>query len=325
MDPAADRGRRSGHVPDDPYYTTEATLLVARSKVAAEGKDPPRSYTDVESWLSLLENRSIELSAMQEFGLRDVPWKLTLPKFGRLITARHVPDTDLISLQFSFPDPGKAQQIAKYLVDKAIDANRALNQAEVRDTQKFLEHEQEEARNRRERLNQDLLTALSRSDTEALAARIRAFGLTFAELETQRREAMAAVAAADASVFGLLTRPALRAKLDSLESTITDVQKQADIWSRELSSRKQILQELTDRYESADREYRQLTLRTNEARIVVGSRSQDLKLLDAPYLPERPDWPRRGLFAAIAFQLALLGTTLVAFLLDYIALRRSRL
>jgi uncharacterized protein involved in exopolysaccharide biosynthesis len=308
-----------------PYYTTEATLLVSWSKVSSEGKEPPRSYADVESYLALLENRSIELDAMEHFHLRGKPWELTLPKFSRLVTARRVPDTDLVSLELSFPDPDQSLQIATYLVDKAIEANRALNQGEARDTQKFLEQELDQARQRRERLNAELAAALKSSNSSALEARLKAFEKTFGELETQRREAQAAVSEAEASMLGFLVRPGLHAKLQSLEETVLDLQTRADAWSQELATRRQTIQELRDRYESADRTYRELALRSNEASVLVGSRSQNLKLIDAPYRPERPSWPRHWLVAAVAGQLALAGTTLAAFLLDYIAARRSRL
>src|SRR6188768_107629 len=67
------------------YYMTEATLLVSQSKVSAQGMDPPRPYSEVESYVALFENNSIAIQAVERFGLRQAPWSLTLPKFGRLI------------------------------------------------------------------------------------------------------------------------------------------------------------------------------------------------------------------------------------------------
>jgi uncharacterized protein involved in exopolysaccharide biosynthesis len=308
-----------------PYYATEATLLVARSKVSAEGKDPPRHASEVDSYLSLIENNSIYLEAIEEFGLRETPWRLTLPKFSRLVSVRHVPGSDLIGLRFSFPDPDKSRQIAAFLVQRAIERNRALNQAEAIETQKFLEQELEQARQRRERLNSELVAYRRSADTTALEARLKAFTRAFEKLDTQRHKAEADLAEAEAGWLGVFELSGLQARLKRLEQSLAAQERQADAWSQEYAARKQTIRDLSDRYETADRVYRQLAMRTNEALVLVGSRSQDLKLLDEPFRPERKSWPRQGLVAAVVSQVSLLGMTLLAFLLDYIASRRSRL
>ena len=307
------------------YYMTEATVMVSPSKVSSEGMEPPRPYIEVESYVSLFENNSIELQAIERFGLREAPWGLTLPKFRRLVRVRQVPQTDLISVQFSFPDPELSQKIASFLVQNAVERNRELNQAEALDAQKLVEAELERARVRRDQLRDDLADYRKSHDFTALRAQLDAYAETYASLDTARRKTEGEVAEAEASPLGRFLLPGYQAKLQRLNATIEDLKRQADGWTQEYAIRRQGVEDRTDRYESADKVVAELESHASEARVLVGSRSVDLKLIDVPFLPEERSWPRRGLVAFVAAQVGLLGMILLAFLLDYIALRRSRL
>lgn len=371
-----------------PYYTTEATVLVSKSKVAEEGKEPDTTYTEIESYTTLLENNSAALAAMDKFRLREAPHEMTLRSFQRLLKVRFLPKTDIVTISFSFPDAALCQQITRFLIDRAIETNRELNRSEALESQKFLATELKRASDTREQIQTRLSEYRKSSDSGSVEgfrnAALRNVGVLdelrrtvesevangeAALVEAEKRQAglsrtietksilsknatyeQLVSRMTDRALVELLSAPFLiemvsssyeqsqaelvriatklagdRAQLQKLNESLADLQAKAEQWNQELAIRREVIKDLSDQYEVSNKVYEQLAMRYNEATVTVGSRSQDLRLVDAPFQPEKKSWPQTGLIALISLQLGLLVLTLTAFLLDYVGRRRSRL
>jgi uncharacterized protein involved in exopolysaccharide biosynthesis len=369
-----------------PEYTTQASVLVVKSKVAEEGKEPSHTPTSIESYISLLDNNTIYLRAMERFRLREKPYEMKLKHLQKSLKVRFLPKTDLLSVTFRFPDPELSQKIAQFVVEQAVEHNRELNRAEALESQEFLHKELELARARRDEIQARLLELRRDFDSGALEglrnAALRNLGvidelrrtveakvasgeaalvegearLAALPLKIERRSELSREATyqqtvariADTSLAELLGVPFVveevswahassaievvkiamqlsgdRAELQRLTESLADLHTKAEQWNREYAMRRETIKDLSDQYQVANRVYEQIAMRYNEATVTVGSRSHDLRLVDAPFLPEQHSWPQRGLVALVVGQLSLVLLTLAAFLLDYVARRRS--
>ena len=114
-----------------------------------------------------------------------------------------------------------------------------------------------------------------------------------------------------------------REELAELDNLLSVLNARAENWNGEMAVREETIKDLQDRYEVANKVYEGLALHYNEATVRVSSRSQDLRIVDPPFLPEKPSWPRRGLVLIVITQLSLIVLSGLSFFLDYLQRRKQ--
>jgi len=126
-------------------YTASVTLLVSKSKVGE--KTMPFDYTmlELDTYVSLVKNRDSLVEALEIYALDEPPFGYRLEELEDCVEVRQPRNTDLLALEVTLPDPVKAREVARFLVQRATEQNLELLQLESKQSRDMFHDEVLEA------------------------------------------------------------------------------------------------------------------------------------------------------------------------------------
>lgn len=129
----------------DDQYTASVKLLVSKSKVG--DKPNPIDYTmlELDTYVHLATSRDSLAAAMEKFGLAEPPFEYRLEDFEQCVEVKQLRNTDLLQILVTLDDPGRAQQVADFLAERAVENNFDLLKRESEQSRQLFEGEVKEA------------------------------------------------------------------------------------------------------------------------------------------------------------------------------------
>ena len=156
-----------------PQYEALAVVRLTESKLGDEVE-----VARPENFRPLLENKAIAADLIDEFQLVAEPRFVFGSAGGGLIppdgfirdslSVEQVSGTSLFRVRVRHVDPQKAAAVANRLVERAVEMNRHVNQAEVAAARDYIKSQLDEARSRLDGVKARLITAQQESQIDAL-------------------------------------------------------------------------------------------------------------------------------------------------------------
>jgi uncharacterized protein involved in exopolysaccharide biosynthesis len=307
----------------------EASVTIAVRPITGDQLPP----TAIAAVRKLFENRSAAASVVKELGLDRAPHHLTAERFVKShLTTEQVRGSDLLQTYVRLTTPDLAARAANRIVQEVAALNRRLSQKETASADEFLGLEVQKARERAERLNQEILAYkrkaqidLARQDAErALSRRDRLAELTV-EIESEKaalkraeeelaKENPAAREArgTDALAYQIASARMRLSAREREQQELTRSRASSDSQQAQLNAlydKEAGLKRLESERDLALKFYGDLSTRYEQARIQAASKALQLDIVDSAVPPERASQPRTASNVAVGAAVGFLGST----------------
>ena len=299
-------------------YTATARVVIdlpagndLRSPIAVS----PIYLESLKTYESFASSDSLFRKAIDKFGLREAAagWaEESLKK--RVLKVAIVHNTRILEISATLPDARKAQAVAQFVAESAVEMNRSLSATGDQDLIRSAEHQQEEVHKRLEATNASWTRLLAHEPIEELhtalenAAKLRAIieeEVANAEVEladVNEREKHAP-AAEQASIRNEQTN--VRARLDAMRKQLDAIGRQTVEQDRLLAERMGHRDALEAQLKADQAALTAAEGRLRDARGEAGRRGERLVIIDPGIVPERPSSPNVALNIAGALLLGL--------------------
>jgi uncharacterized protein involved in exopolysaccharide biosynthesis len=272
-------------------YTATCRILVE----APAGSDPHGSMAvssiyleSLKTYVAFAASDSLFQRGLGQFHLRRRYPRGSIESLkAGILKVAMIPDTKIMELRVTLPDPKTAQALAQYLAEETIRLNRTITQESDRDLTQGIEKDEADARVRLreseaawnrmvaeqpiERLQQEVQNGEDlKSSLERQILRAEADGDAGAQAETWRRQ---------------------------LAQVEKDVTAKEDLLAKRLAERDRLDTQLI----ASRSAYASVQNRLDQVRGELGYRGERLKIIDPGVVPEQPSSPNISLnvFAAL--------------------------
>ena len=182
----------------NPVYEAHSTVLIFTPKFGDTSSPVPVIST--ANFEPIIESRGQIAKLIKEFHLDEPPMRLTPDRFvADALSVEEVRQTNLIRIKVRLSDPVLASRVLNRLLDLALEFNRQLSQRESVFARDFIKIEVEQARARRDDLQNKLITLeksaqldLVKRDVETLLLQRADLHKVLVDIEAQRGELAAA-------------------------------------------------------------------------------------------------------------------------------------
>jgi uncharacterized protein involved in exopolysaccharide biosynthesis len=303
-------------------YTATATLVIE-----PPGGSDPRAATAVSAiYLESLKtyeqyaaSDSLFEKARQKFHLEEGPGSpATETLRRRVLRVLKLPDTKVLQIRATLPDPKQAQALVQFLAEETVALNRSvgnLSEAEAL-TQVRKQVEQAGAKLAQAR---DQFNAASAGGSEGvLSDEVRDLSDLKGRLNEQMAEARTSLAELSAragaqsnglapgfDASGSRENPqqeiaAARARGTALEQQIATVNRDLTQKAAALAAARARSDQTRDQLRAADADFEAMSHRANELAGSSGLRTEQLQIIDPGIVPQQPSFPNLPLFTGAA-------------------------
>lgn len=284
-------------------YTARAEILIEPPANAAASPLTPIYFESLRAFETMASSDSLFRRAMQRFHLRDAPIE-TLKRRVLKVTKLH--ETKILEIAVTLHDPVQAQAMAQYLAEQTVAMSRetsALNDADM-----LVEVEKNAAGARKQlgEAESALAEYASKNPVENLRAEMQTLSYTREDLRRDLLEARTELAQASAEKDSSRAG-GLRARVESLEKQDADLAQRIDERTVEISKRQARTEEFEEKVRAASLGLETAERRLREFQAAVGTRSEQLRVIDPGVVPEKASFPLVGLNVALAIGVALIG------------------
>ncbi len=299
-------------------YTATATLVIE----PPSGMDP-RGATAVSAiYLESLKtyeqyaaSDSLFERARQKFHLKEGPGgPATETLRRRVVRVLKLPDTKVLQIRATLPDPKQAQELVQFLAEETVALNRSVaNQSEeeaLTEVRKQVGEAGARVAQARERFH-----AADAAGTEGvLADEVRDLSDLKGRLTEQLAETTTAVAelgardAAQSSSFAPADgRENLKEEIAAARARETALKGQIEAVNRDLTKQAAALaaararaDRSRDDLRAAETAFEAVSRRANDLAGSAGLRTEQLRIIDPGIVPQQPSFPNLPLFTAVA-------------------------
>lgn len=323
-------------------YTATASILIE----PPAGNDPrgatavsPVYLESLKTYEHLASSDTLFAQALDHLKLRDTHSNTPMESLKRrVLRVTKLRDTKVLEISATLEDPGKAQALAHYIAQQAVDLNKSLDDRSQRDLSEqarlFLEsassrvHQAEQARN--QFLAQSPIVAIEDAITSGLKLKAQIQSdLSYAKTELAEYEAQfahpsgASTSASPATLSqGIVSQ---RANVAALEQQEKDLEQQLAKNSLVFELRRHQRDMLDAELLAARTQYEAANTKNNDILSSSAFRGERLDIIDPGVVPQRPSFPNLPLNIVVAFLAAAIGWLLyVAIGFSYSRLRTLR-
>lgn len=281
-------------------YTATARVVIeppAGTDLRAAMAVSPIYLESLKTYELFAASDSLFQKAVEHFALGGAPVE-SLKR--RVLKVQIIRNTRIMEIAVTLADPKKAQAMAKFLAESAVELNRSSTAESDQELLRGLLDQEREARRRLEETEKAVTQAAASEPTDGLQAAIEQSGDSRAKLE----QSVQSVELELADVGDRLKQatPAEQAELRKEESNalarLAAMRKQLQEFDAQTAQRERLLatrQAHRDRLD-AERKVAQTALvaaegKVREARGESGYRGERLKIIDPGIVPERPSSP----------------------------------
>jgi uncharacterized protein involved in exopolysaccharide biosynthesis len=300
-------------------YTATATLVIE----PPSGMDP-RGATAVSAiYLESLKgyeqyaaSDSLFERARQKFHLEEGPATETLRR--RVLRVLKLPDTKVLQIRATLPDPRQAQSLVQFLAEETVALNRSVesqsehesitevrkqvaeagaqvarareqfNAADAAGAEGVLSDEVRDLSGLKGRLNEQLVETSTALAELSARATVPSDGFTAADKRESLPQEIAAARAREAALKGQIA--AIDRDLTQKAATLAAARARAD------RSR--------DELRAAETSFEAVSRRATEVEASAGLRTEQLRIIDPGIVPQQPSFPNLPLFSAAALLLS---------------------
>ena len=290
-------------------YTAAARLVIeppAGTDLRAAMAVSPIYLESLKTYEQFASSDSVFQKAVERFGLGGAPVE-SLKR--RVLKVQILRNTRIMEIAVTLPDPKKAQAMARFLAESAVDLNRS---SVAESDEELLRGITAQERNARERLTEaekSWAHAVTEEPTESLRAAIEQSADTRAKLDEQVQSVQLEIADVGERLkqAGTSEQAELRREESNARARLAEMRKQVQEFDRQNAERERLLatrQSHRDRADAerraAQTEFTAVEARVREARGESGYRGERLKIIDPGIVPQRPSSPNLPLNMAAA-------------------------
>ena len=287
-------------------YTATARLVI----------EPPAG-TDLRAAMAVSPIYLESLKTYEHFAASDSLFQKAVNRFAlrgsgieslkrRVLKVQTVRNTRILEISVTLPDPKKAQAMAAFLAESAVDLNRSSVAESDQDLLRGIAEQEREARAHLIEAEKSWAKTMSNAPTAGLQAAIEQAADTRAKLEQQVQSVELEIAdIAERIKQSGADMAELRKEESNARARLAEMRKQLQDFDRQSGAREQLLavrQADRDRADAerkaAQTELLAIETRLREARGESGYRGERLKIIDPGIVPERPSSPNLPLNAA---------------------------
>jgi len=299
-------------------YTATATLVIE----PPSGMDP-RGATAVSAiYLESLKtyeqfaaSDSLFERARQEFHLEEGPGPVATETLRRrVLRVLKLPDTKVLQIQATLPDPKQAQALVQFLAEETVALNRAVENQSEHEALTEVRTQVDEAGAKLAQAREQFNTSAAGGIEGVLAAEVRDLSDLKGRLNEQLAEAntslaeLSARAGAQAKGFAAAdNREDLQQEIAAARARGTALAGQISIVNRDLTQKASALaaarariDQSSDQLRAADAAFGAMSRRANELAGSSGLRAEQLRIIDPGIVPQQPSFPNTPLFTGAA-------------------------
>jgi len=301
-------------------YTATARIVIdppAGNDGRASLAVSPIYLESLKTYETFALSDSLFQKAIAQFSLRHMLGSAPIESIKkRVLRVDTVRNTRILEIAATLPDPRKAQGLARFLAESAVEMNRSMVSEGDRELLQGMEREQHEVQTRlrqteaawAEQLSRepvdDLQAALSQTSELRYAIQQQAQSVELEIADTAERAKQAS-----ASELAELRKEEsnARARLLELEKQLQELDRRNAQREKELALRMARRDKAESDRKVAQAELTAIETRLQQARGDTGFRGERLKVIDPGIVPERPSSPNipLNLFAAMLLGLVL--------------------
>jgi uncharacterized protein involved in exopolysaccharide biosynthesis len=290
-------------------YTATARLII----------EPPAG-TDLRSAMAVSPIYLESLKTYEQLASSDSLFQKAVDRFGlggttieslkrRVLRVQIVRNTRIMEIAVTLPDPKKAQELAKFLAESAVELNRSSVAESDQDLVRGIAEQERDVRARLAESEKAWAQVMASEPTESLVAELEQSADTRAKMQEQIRSVELEIADVGERLkqAGAAEQAELRKEASNARARLTEMHKQLQDSDRQNAARERLLATRhthRDQIES-ERKARLTALeaidnRLREARGESGYRGERLKVIDPGIVPQRPSSPNLPLNVAAA-------------------------
>lgn len=219
-----------GLLPDE--YAAVAYVEVVKSRSGLRTGQNDITALPLDTFTYYVKEASAAHTVMQQYGLREPPYRLRLEQFLDRVRVRQLRNTSLIEIAVTLRSATAARNVVLDLARHAIDLNNALLAKEKLQSFQMQAQEYERVRQSHRELGEALRRVSMAADARALQEQLHAMGLALQQVETERSLAASLFANRDARVRAtepLLSGPSAYPEVFSTTRSISEYQDLQDL------------------------------------------------------------------------------------------------
>jgi uncharacterized protein involved in exopolysaccharide biosynthesis len=228
----------------------------------------------------------------------------------RILKVAKLRDTKILEISVSLADPKTAQGLAQYLAEETVSSSRVESLVSDTDFVGKAQKQTTEARGRLEQVQHESATVAASAPVESLQSEIDAAVELQGKLQQQLVATDADIAEyqQQAQTGGQFARDQLqatRARAALLQKRSEDLTREIQQKNKTLANRLAKRDQLQTETKLAQSAYEALSNRLHDLEVNAGSHAEQLRVIDAGIVPQRPSSPNIPLNVAVALFLAL--------------------
>lgn len=291
-----------------PQYEARARLAIAdfrlqESMAGEEGRETFAARVSMrETYASLVDSQSIAQRIVEEFGL-DEEFGFTAEGLLQEVDTRVVPNTAMLVVTVTLPDPGLAHDVCLAFARAAEELSHEVNEADRDRVEEVLRTRLETVETELDRVEAELAEAGGMAAIRALEAELELHIDRRDTIEQKRIDVLLRAAGSDG--------PGTRAALDLLDEQSREVDARIEAARTRLAERAPRLRRLESEFETALETRAEIARRLESSEITVAGQIAELTLVDPP-VAATPAGPGALLIVPAGLFLGLILSVLVA-------------
>ncbi|SPF52030.1 Lipopolysaccharide biosynthesis [Candidatus Sulfopaludibacter sp. SbA4] len=299
-------------------YTATARIVIeppAGSDLRSAMAVSPIYLESLKTYEQFASSDSLFRKAIDQFDLRASLGSRPIESLKRrVLQVGIVRNTRILEIEATLPDPRKAQTLAHFMAQSAVELNRSLVSEGDQDLIHGIEQQQHDARAHLQEIEDAWAKVLSNEPVNQLQSAIESAAELRAATEQQvlNTELEIADAAQREKQASGSDAAEIRKQAGDARARLDEMRKQLQALDSQAAEREKLLAQRLARRDKleADRKGAQASItaiesRLREARGDAGYRGERLKIIDPGIVPERPSSPNLPLNLAAALLLGL--------------------
>jgi uncharacterized protein involved in exopolysaccharide biosynthesis len=303
-------------------YTATATLVIeppagpdarGASAVSAIYLESLKAYEQFAASDSLFDK------ARQKFHLEEGPGSpATEALRKRVLRVQKLPDTKVLQIKATLPDPKQAQELVRFLAEETVALNRSVQNQSEREALTEIRKQVEDAGARLAQRRSEFNAAGAEGSEPVLTEEVRNLSDLKGRLNEQLAGAetslaeLSARASAQANGFAPgESRESLQQDIAAARARASTLNAQISATGRDLTKKAAALaaarartEQVSDQLRAADTAFEAMSRRANELAGSNGLRTEQLRIIDPGIVPQQPSFPNLPLFTGAALLLS---------------------
>jgi capsular polysaccharide biosynthesis protein len=290
-------------------YTAASRLVIeppAGTDLRAAMAVSPIYLESLKTYEQFASSDSVFQKAVERFGLGGAPVE-SLKR--RVLKVQILRNTRIMEIAVTLPDPKKAQAMAQFLAESAVNLNRSSVAESDEELLRGIAGQEHAARERLIEAERVWAQAVTDEPTESLRAAIEQSADARAKLDEQVQNVQLEIADVTERLkqAGASEQAELRKEESNARARLAEMRKQVQEFDRQNAERERLLATRQAHRDRADAERRAaqtevtaVEAKLREARGESGYRGERLKIIDPGIVPQRPSSPNLPLNVAAA-------------------------